>query len=132
MHLLGQDHLLYDDVQYVYRMDIKDNIPPKDISRVKVGLGIEKRHKSPWKILGRTTFSIVSLAGAGMWIYGYKKSEEYHKQYMDHYVPFSQLEDDQPEVIRLREKRDQMVDFGNAGIAMLMIGTGAFIVTFLF
>jgi hypothetical protein len=113
-----------DDVEYIYRLDSNDNAPKNDLFPFKAASAIAQSLKGRWKIVSRSTFSIVSLTGAGMWIIGYLKAEDYHRQY--------QLQKDTYNAQRMREERDNMVNVMNAGVALCMIGTGAFGITFLF
>jgi hypothetical protein len=113
-----------DDVEYVYQMDTNDNSRKNPTFPFNVATALAHSFKGKWKIASRLTFTAVSLAGAGVWVYGYLKAEDYNRQYL--------LQRDKDEAQNMREKRDGMVNVVNTGVAMCMIGTGAFFVTFLF
>jgi hypothetical protein len=120
----GKTVEINDDVQYIYRMDFKVNPPKKESFPVKVASDFAYGFKSRWKIIIKPTCAVVALSGAGIWAFGYTKAEDYNKKYM--------LETNKEGAKDMRMKRDRMVDLVNTGIAMSMIGTGAFFITFLF
>jgi hypothetical protein len=118
-----------EDVQYIYRMDKTDNTSKHEFFPVKVASDFAYELKSHWKAVSRSTFSVFSLAGGGMWVVGYLKSKDYQNQYNEIH---EKDENTQEAFDRLKSKRDQMAGMGNTGIAMCMVGTGAFLITFLF
>jgi len=113
-----------DDVEYVYQLDSNDNSRKNPTFPLNIATALAQSFKGRWKIASKLTFSAVSFAGAGMWIFGYLKAEEYNRQYIE--------QRDMDNAQKMREKRDGMVNVANAGVAMCMVGTGAFFITFLF
>jgi hypothetical protein len=116
-----------DDVQYIYRVDLKDNVQKKDIFPIQIAEDIAYGLKSHWKTLAKPTFAAVSLAGGAMWIFGYMKNKDFDDQYLA-----VNGQGNQQKMNQLKNKRDQMANLGYAGSAICMIGAGAFLITILF
>ncbi len=116
-----------DDVEYIYRMDVADKIQKKGNFPINLASDIAYGIKTRWKTLIKPTCAAVSIAGGAMWIFGYVKSKDYNGQYLSVHESNKQTEIDQ-----LKNKRDGMAELANTGIAMCMMGTGAFVITFLF
>jgi hypothetical protein len=113
-----------DDVQYLHKVDAPDNIQPKASIPKKVAGDIAYGLQSRWKPISRLAFSAISLGGTGIWIYGAMKAADYNREYV--------RQTTSTEAQAWRERRDSKVRLMNNGIALCMMGTGAFFVTFLF
>jgi len=113
-----------DDVEYIYQLDSNDSSRKNSSFPLNIATAFAQSFKGKWKIASRLTVTAVSVAGAGVWVYGYLKAEDYNRQYL--------LQRDKDEAQKMREKRDHMVSVVNAGVAMCMVGTGVFFITFLF
>jgi hypothetical protein len=116
-----------DDVQYLHKVDASDNIQPKPSMPKKVAGDIAYGLQSQWKPISRSVFSLLSITGTGIALYGYFKAKEHDRQY-DRMIKNPEPED----VRKMAEQRDKMVGLRDTGFAFSMVGAGLFFVTFFF